>query len=398
MSLIVTVSVIPTLAFAAPGIPHQFYGNITYTNGTTISSGNVIVKIGTTQIATVQISSGKYGYNPNLLLVTDSDSNRTGSTLKFFIDNVDTGKTAIFTNGGYTELNLTTTVPNDTITGNDTNIFLSSTNTGEANMPTGTTNIVLANTTALDLSSSKISQSSTKVMVGGSVVALTQSVTLQSGINNQPIILTNSNVSNVSASIPDGTKIQGPAEWDGKIMPPVAGSSSGIAPTGFSVGATISIGSPDVTLVFDNPVTILFTNVTGAMGYKPAGLNTWVQITNVCDGSYASPIAPVFPGECYISNGTNTKIYTYHFTTFGSLTANLTPVPTAPSRGGSGSYSSSVVGIITDTNNDGKINILDFVALMANWGKTGIYNVADFNRDGNVSILDFVLLMANWTI
>ena len=48
-------------------------------------------------------------------------------------------------------------------------------------------------------------------------------------------------------------------------------------------------------------------------------------------------------------------------------------------------------------NKDNKIDVLDFVTLMANWGKTGSNNTADFNSDGKIDILDFVLLMANWT-
>jgi len=106
--IIISLSLLiaPFVVLAAPGIPHQFYGNVTYTNGTPISSGNVIVKIGATQVASVPISNGKYGYNPDLLLVTDQDDNRPGSILKFFIDSVDTGKTAVFVKGGYTNLNL----------------------------------------------------------------------------------------------------------------------------------------------------------------------------------------------------------------------------------------------------------------------------------------------------
>ena len=50
-----------------------------------------------------------------------------------------------------------------------------------------------------------------------------------------------------------------------------------------------------------------------------------------------------------------------------------------------------------DTNKDGKVDVLEFVSLMANWGKTEQSNVADFNSDGKVDILDFVSLMANWT-
>lgn len=60
--------------------------------------------------------------------------------------------------------------------------------------------------------------------------------------------------------------------------------------------------------------------------------------------------------------------------------------------GGSGGIRSN-----GDTNFDGKVDISDFVTLMANWGKTGSGITGDFNGDGKVDILDFVILMANWT-
>jgi len=41
--------------------------------------------------------------------------------------------------------------------------------------------------------------------------------------------------------------------------------------------------------------------------------------------------------------------------------------------------------------------VLDFVSLMANWGKSGANIATDFNGDGRVDVLDFVGLMANWT-
>ncbi|MEX2033461.1 MAG: peptidoglycan-binding domain-containing protein, partial [Candidatus Colwellbacteria bacterium] len=69
----------------------------------------------------------------------------------------------------------------------------------------------------------------------------------------------------------------------------------------------------------------------------------WVQITNTCSGDYVNPTAPTFPGECAISDGTNTKIVTYHFTTFGSLVATPAPTPTPAPSGGGGS------GITTST-------------------------------------------------
>ncbi len=67
------------------------------------------------------------------------------------------------------------------------------------------------------------------------------------------------------------------------------------------------------------------------------------------------------------------------------------------SGGGGGSSGFANTAIKGDTNGDRKVNITDFVTLMANWGKTGSGNVADFNVDSKVNISDFVILMANWT-
>lgn len=220
---------------------------------------------------------------------------------------------------------------------------------GQADMTAGVTDIVLTNDTVLDLNSGINDAVGGNVTIGGSSgstqdlssytngdisnvnldlpqtfgdqsVLVTQAVTLQSGTDTEPIILTNSDLGNVSVSIPDGTTILAGSGWDGTIQPPTTASGTGNAPAGFSVGGTvIEVGSPNDTLLFDKPVSIILTGVTGAVGYKPAGSNNWIQITNVCGGTYANPTAPVFPGECYISNGADTTIYTYHFTTFGSL-------------------------------------------------------------------------------
>ena len=136
-----------------------------------------------------------------------------------------------------------------------------------------------------------------------------------------PEINITSDVADVA--IPDNTIVTGPADWNGVIDAPTSGTpAGGNAPAGFNVGDTvISIGSDSGTLVFDKPVTILLAGVTGTVGYRPALSNTWQTITNVCGGSYNTPTAPTAPGECAISNGTDTKIVTYHFTSFGGLDA-----------------------------------------------------------------------------
>lgn len=105
--------------------------------------------------------------------------------------------------------------------------------------------------------------------------------------------------------------------WDGVMYAPKVGTTTGSAPSGFSVGNNvIEIGSPDVTLTFDKAVKITLVGVTGNVGYRPAGSNTWTQITKEC----ASATVPgISSGECYFHDGGNTIIWTYHFTAFAGL-------------------------------------------------------------------------------
>ena len=173
-----------------------------------------------------------------------------------------------------------------------------------------------------------------------------KAVKLKSGIIAEPIIITNVDIPTVKVSIPDETTILAPAGWTGTIQPPKAASSSGTAPSGFSVGDTvIEVGSPDAVLLFDTPVTLTLEGVTGSVGYKPAGSTVWTQITESCGGTFDNPDAPsAFPGECFISNDSDTKIVTYHFTEFGGLDSTPPPTESPPaesppaksSSGGSG--------------------------------------------------------------
>ncbi|MEK7662078.1 MAG: peptidoglycan-binding protein, partial [Patescibacteria group bacterium] len=235
------------------------------------------------------------------------------------------------------------------ITASSGSFDLQETALGEAGLPTGATQLTLSDTSSLDLSNATTSMTSTPVVIGGNTVTLTQSVTLQSGVDTQPIVLINSNpnVLGVSASIPDGTKIQGPAEWDGKIVPPVSVAPSGNPPAGFTVGSTvISIGSPLGTLVFDQAVKIVLPGVTGTVGYKPVG-SDWQTITTPCT---SADVPGISSGECSIPDGGNTIIWTYHFTTFGSLSAIPAPVPASGGGGGGGG---GIVGSYGQVNSQG---------------------------------------------
>jgi len=92
-------------------------------------------------------------------------------------------------------------------------------------------------------------------------------------------------------------------------------------------------------------------------------------------------------------NGTPFTTYDVRFTT--------APTPLPASGGGGGGIPPVVPGTPpqkADINKDNKVDVLDFNALMVNWGNSTPNNVADFNSDGQVDLFDFNLLMINWTL
>jgi len=247
------------------------------------------------------------------------------------------------------------------------NAQLTSTTSGQADLPEGETDVELTDDTLLDLTSGLSTASGTSITVGGSTldlgnftsgnmstvdltipqiigdasVTVAQAVKLMSGTVGEPIILTNNSVGapSVTVSIPDNITVMAPSGWTGTMQPPKTGSSLGTAPGGFDVGGTVvDVGDPLVTLLFDKPVKVTLTGVTGSVAYKPAGSSVWKQITTMCNSvSDYSNIS--FPGECYATSGDDTIIWTYHFTSFASITSTPAPAPPASSGGG---YSSAV--------------------------------------------------------
>ena len=241
---------------------------------------------------------------------------------------------------------------------------LTSTTSGQAELPSGETALVLTNDTVLDLLSGLSSAIGSSITVGGatldlgsftsgeldgvdlssaqtiggSSVIVAQAVKLKSGTNGTAITLTNSNISNASVEIPDDTTVMAPSGWTGTMQPPKAGSSSGTAPSGFTVGGTVvEVGDSSATLLFDKPVKVTLTGVTGTVAYKPAGSSSWTTISTTCDSTTDSDNIS-FPGECSVQSGDDTIIWTYHFTSFGNITAIPAPTP-APSGGGGGGTS-----------------------------------------------------------
>ena len=144
---------------------------------------------------------------------------------------------------------------------------------------------------------------------------------ITSGTGTLPETTVNSTVGSVVVEvvIPDDTVVTADSSWDGTmLLPQIDSGSTGNAPSGFSVGDTvIEVGSSLFTLSFDKAVKITLTGVTGTVGYKPAGSDNWQTITTQCNS--ATDSSNISSGECYFTSGSDTVIWTYHFTSFGGL-------------------------------------------------------------------------------
>jgi len=100
---------LPVFVFAQGlGIPHQFYGQVTFTNGVTLDGLLVKAKINNSTVGSSVTADGKYGYT-DLLLVTDTQSTNAGKIIEFYVSGIKANETAIFVNGVSTNLNLTVT-------------------------------------------------------------------------------------------------------------------------------------------------------------------------------------------------------------------------------------------------------------------------------------------------
>ena len=328
---------IPLAVFAVPGIPHQFYGTVSFQSGS--APDGILVEAKTsngTVVGNSTTKNGKYGYNPGLFFVTDPNSSLIGQTLTFYVNGISTGMTAVFSNGGYTEKNLTVPGSMGNITKTATDVIQ---NQEIAVAPNNSTNIQM-----------------------GSAL----SVTVSSAVNTNAEVKKIQKIENNDNSFFSGTQ----AVLAGKTVL----NAYEIRITGNSLSISITMSYDDTGIDESTVAPYRYSTTT----------SSWVAITpftkdtsaNTITFSVASGQTPyVVFGQQAVSGG-------------GS---------TGGGGGGGGGGTSQPVATVTkgDANNDSKIDILDLNALMINWGKTGT-NVADFNGDGKVDIFDFNLLMINW--
>lgn len=203
-------------------------------------------------------------------------------------------------------------------------------------------------------------------------VILTQQVTLIAD-SEEEITLSNTDLPTVVAEIPDETTIYAPEEWDQTITPPIEVDVTGEIPSGFSTpDISIQVGSPDVVLIFDKPVTLILSDTTGQIFYKLAGETTWISISE-CLGTYDLPTDPDPYGECSITDGTDTKILTYHFTEFAgtsSTTETTTDTTSSVTTSSSSGGGSGAIGVSVGTEEFAGTLLEESVQAFPTWFKT----------------------------
>ena len=143
---------------------------------------------------------------------------------------------------------------------------------------------------------------------------------------------------NVSVTIPDGTKITAPANWDGTIKLPQVLSNSSVTINSGIVSAVIEVGSRDVSLTFDRAVRLLIPNQGGKKaGFVRNGVFTEITGTITADTQAAADNEIAAGGDAKITVGSDLVIWTKHFTQFVSYTlVDSTSNDTVTSGGGGG--------------------------------------------------------------
>ncbi len=91
-------------AYAAPGIPHKFYGFVTV-NGAAAENAIIVAKINGEEFGRGVSTNGNYGISPNVFFVTDPDNSNSGKTIEFFLNGNKVAEDT-FKKGAITKLDL----------------------------------------------------------------------------------------------------------------------------------------------------------------------------------------------------------------------------------------------------------------------------------------------------
>lgn len=246
--------------------------------------------------------------------------------------------------------------------------------------------MILDNNTNLDVSDNVQDIPTQTETIGGETVELKEGYKFNTS-KGDDVVLTNTELPSIVVEIPDRTIVKAPETWDGIITPPKSITTTSTPISGFlTPTSSIIIGSSDVVLVFDTPVTIILNGVTGTTAYKIPGGSEWIVISG-CTGTFENPDDPPVNGECSISDGVDTKIITYHFTEFTGLTTTASAESTVPSSGhGNTNVGSPRIFGSSSSSSGGYSPSSSGQILFPVW----FDDVSDWYREGKISALEFL--------
>jgi len=160
-------------------------------------------------------------------------------------------------------------------------------------------------------------------------------------LSNDLTLTRNTTTRMYSVTIPAGTILSGPTNWDGILTIPTIMPSTGISPIvngGMlpSISSVVDFGSDSAALTFDKAARIIITGYAGQMvGFVRAD-GTFVKVINTCvlDNQAIGNALPSY-SECAINVGNDLVIWTKHFTEFVVYTQYYPPTPNTKQGGGS---------------------------------------------------------------
>ncbi len=352
--------VLPLAVFAqVPQLPHVFYGDITINDSQAPVGTVVIAKVNGVEKGRVTTEvTGKYGapgaYDQKLLVQGDITG---GVQITFSVSGVNRTPTVSFESGKVEQLNLAFTISQVEVTPSGLAGLLDN----------GTLAVSGTTESATSLNATQQVVINVAVDGGASKVVLPQGTTITKaggGTFNANNLTANSVTAGSLSGLGSGVVADGALQWG------LSGIELQFSP---AITITIFVGTS-----FNGQTLNITRSTSGSSGWTSDGI--------------ASPATCVVSfGECTFSATKASYFLASH------TVATPTPTPSGGGGGGGGSYSPPPSYETGDTNEDGKVDILDFNSLMIHWGETTTNNIADFNNDNKVDIFDFNSLMINWT-
>jgi len=95
-----------SLVSAYPGIPHQFYGDVTVNSQPAPDNNVLVASIDGDEYITIT-KDGQYGFSPNIFYIEDPEGNRQGD-ITFYLGGKNVGSFT-FQNNGFTKFDISTT-------------------------------------------------------------------------------------------------------------------------------------------------------------------------------------------------------------------------------------------------------------------------------------------------